>query len=300
LIRIDAVTKRFGPRVVVDGLQVAVARGEILGLLGPNGSGKTTTVRLCNGVIRPDQGRITVDGQDTVTGGEAVRAACGVLTESSGFYGHLSALENLLFFAALHHARDPGRPGMLLGEFGLEEHADKPVATFSTGMRKRLGLAKALLHRPRVLFLDEPTNGLDPEGIRLVLDHIARLSRQDGTTMVVCSHLLQQLETVCHRYVFIDQGRVVEQGTLAELEERHSDRVVLEVETDLPLEGTTYRGAVARRLGPRRLELAVRHRDDVPPLLRALAAEALVWSAAVVNQDLESLYFRIREHNRRG
>jgi ABC-2 type transport system ATP-binding protein len=295
LIELNRVSKRFGTHPVLQEFSMTVGRGEIVGLLGPNGSGKTTSIRLMNGVIRPDSGSIAVAGFDPVRDGEPIRRMSGIMTESAGFYVNMTGLQNLQFYADLYGVTDSRRPTELLEEFGLTGARDKKVGTYSTGMKKRLGLAKALLHTPEILFLDEPTNGLDPEGIRQVLDAIVRLNRRDGTTMILCSHLLQQLETVCHRYVFLTGGRVIEQGTLAELEARYVTQAVLQVETDLALQGESYRGAGARRLEGGKLEFTLQGKAAVPDFLRQLTQEAQVYGATLVNQDLESLYFKIRE-----
>ncbi len=168
-------------------------------------------------------------------------------------------------------------------------------------MKKRLGLAKALLHRPQILFLDEPTNGLDPEGIRMVLASIRNLNQRDGTTIILCSHLLQQLETVCHRYLFLQPGatgaKLIEQGTLQQLEAKYGKEVVLSVETNLALKGDQFQGLPARQIAAGRLEFSLPDRAAVPGLLRHLLIEANVYSAVLANTDLESLYFKIREGN---
>ncbi|MDI3317605.1 MAG: ABC transporter ATP-binding protein [Bacillota bacterium] len=299
MIELHEVTKRF-QQPVLRQVSFSVQPGEVIGLVGPNGAGKTTTIRLIAGVLRADGGSIRVAGRDPVREGDAIRRITGVLTESAGLYPHLSGLDNLRFFAEIYGVTDSGRPAALLEEFGLGAHADRKVAAYSTGMRKRLGLAKALLHRPALLLLDEPTSGLDPEGIRMVLEDIGRWSRNHGTTIVLSSHVLQQLEAVCHRYVFLDGGRVIEQGTLGELEMRHRTETVLEVETDLPLEGDRYEGFPVRRLAPGRLEFRLGSRRDVPELLRRLLRSAEVYSAVVADRDLQSLYFKIREDAARG
>lgn len=295
MIRFDQVTKRFGAKAAVSDLSLEVAPGEIVGLLGPNGSGKTTTIRLMLGAIRPDAGAIWVNGSDPAQAGEAVRSTSGVLTETAGFYAHLSGLDNLRFFSRLYGVTDDRRAHELLETFGLTEHQHKKVGVYSTGMKKRLGLAKALLHRPSILFLDEPTNGLDPEGIRMVLQYIAELGRQTGTTMVLCSHLLAQLELVCHRYVFIDEGRLIEQGTRQELEAKYRGDIMLHVETDLKPPGDRFHSWPVKRLGPAELQFTLPDKEAVPQLLRSILAEAAVYGAKIINQDLESLYFRIRE-----
>lgn len=297
VITATGVSKRFGAKQAIDGLSLSVGEGEVVGLLGPNGSGKTTMVRLLNGVLRPDAGRVTVGGLDPLEAGDEVRRLTGVLTESARFYSHMTALENLRFFAELYGVDDPARPRRLLEEVGLAEDMHRKVGTFSTGMRRRLGFAKALLHEPRVLFLDEPTSGLDPDGTRAVLAEIRRLNETRGTTVLICSHLLRQLETVCHRYLFIDSGRLIEQGTLAELKARYQRAVLLEVETGLAPGGGEYHGHPFEVVeeGGRRLAFRLEDRSQVPGLLRRIVAEADVYGARVVEQGLEELYFAIRE-----
>jgi len=300
MIELSHVSKSFQNRSVLRDLTYSVRRGEILGFLGPNGSGKTTTIRLMNGVIRPDGGEIRIGGFDPIHDGDQIRRISGILTESAGFYQNMTGLQNLRFFADLYGVQDLKRPAELLEEFGLADAATKKVGTYSTGMKKRLGLAKALLHDPDILFLDEPTNGLDPEGIRMVLQQIAELNRRRGTTIILCSHLLQQLEVVCQRYVFLLGGAVIEEGTLAALEAKYNPTITLEVETDLTLAGGQYRGLPARRVDAGRLSFQLHSRDEVPAFLRALAQDANLYSASQVNQDLESLYFQIREAVKNG
>ncbi|HYG60777.1 MAG TPA: ABC transporter ATP-binding protein [Symbiobacteriaceae bacterium] len=295
MIELKGISKRFGQHPVLRDFSMHVNQGEIVGLLGPNGSGKTTTIRLINGVIHPDSGQMTVAGYDPVHDGEPIRRVSGILTETAGFYVHMTALQNLTFYADLYGVTDSHRSLELLEEFGLMANRDQKVGTFSTGMKKRLGLAKALLHRPGILFLDEPTNGLDPEGIRMVLSYIRRLNQRDGTTMILCSHLLQQLEAVCHRYVFLQGGRVIEEGTLPDLEARYVTEVKLLAETNLGLTGDTYKGVAAQRKGEGKLEFTLPSKQAVPAFLRELTREADVYGASLLNQDLESLYFKIRE-----
>jgi len=293
-VELQGVNKRFGTHPVLKGFTMTVGRGEIVGLLGPNGSGKTTTIRLINGAIQPDEGAISVAGYDPAHDGEAVRRMSGILTESASFYANMSGLDNLRFFAELYGVTDRRRPDELLEEFGLTTARNQKTGTYSTGMKKRLGLAKALLHKPDLLFLDEPTNGLDPEGIRMVLEYIVQFNRRYGTTMILCSHLLQQLEEVCHRYLFLQEGRVIEAGTLPELQARHCTEVRLEVETDLALGGDRFEGFAARRLSAGKVEFTLPGKAAVPALMRRVTQEANVYGAAMVGHDLESLYFKIR------
>lgn len=291
-IELAGVTRSFDGRTVVDDVSLEVPAGAVAGLLGPNGAGKTTLVRLMAGVLRPDGGRIAIDGLDPQAQGDVVRARCGVLTETAHFYGHLSGRANLRFFGRLAGMSDETRIDAVLARVGLTPHAERAAGTYSTGMRKRLGLARALLHRPRILFLDEPTNGLDPEGIREVLAAIAAVSREEGVTVLVCSHMLDQLEGLCTRYLFLVAGRLVEQGTRVEIEARHPRPVELEVETPFDPGSPMFHGHSLRR-EEGRLVFEVATREAVPTLLRKLAAEADVFGARVRARDLEQLYFDV-------
>lgn len=296
MISASNVSKSFGRKTVVRDLSFKVSAGEVVGLLGPNGSGKTTMVRLLSGVLRPDSGAVSVDGRDPIAEGEAVRMATGVLTESADFYRNMSALGNLRFFADIYGAADRARPEQLLEQFGLADDRDRSVGTFSTGMRKRLGLAKALLHEPSVLFLDEPTNGLDPEGTRMVLESIRQLNSRRPTTILICSHLLDQLEVVCDRYVFIDEGRLIESGTLPELRSRYQQELLVQLDTDMQLneaEALGY-GVAAPAAGAHQLVFTVGRREHVPELLRAVVNRAQLYGARIIEPDLEDLYFSIR------
>src|SRR5690606_25394907 len=160
---------------------------------------------------------------------------------------------------------------------------------------KRLGLAKALLHEPSVLFLDEPTNGLDPEGTRMVLESIRQLNSRRPTTILICSHLLDQLEVVCDRYVLIDEGRLIESGTLPELRSRYQQELLVQLDTDMQLneaEALGY-GVAAPAAGAHQLVFTVGRREHVPELLRAVVNRAQLYGARIIEPDLEDLYFSI-------
>lgn len=293
----------------MDAATFNVRAGEVVGLLGPNGSGKTTIIRLLNGLLRPDGGRARVAGVDPLENGARVRRKSGVLTETAAFYSHLSGIQNLRFYAELYGVESTVRPGELLKTFGLADAAEKLVGTYSTGMRKRLGLAKALLNEPELLFLDEPTNGLDPAGARLVLKTIRELQQLSGTTVLISSHMLDHLEVVCDRYLFIKEGRLVEEGTLPDLRAAYQQGVVLEVLTDLPFgEGVSeYQGTRVQPVkdgappvsavgeGVKRLAFELASTAAVPDLLRQLSADASLYGARVLEPNLTDLYFMIQE-----
>jgi ABC-2 type transport system ATP-binding protein len=199
VIRAHALTKRFGDHLAVDGVTLEVARGEVFGLLGPNGAGKTTTVRMLAGLVAPTSGTASIDGHDVLVEGGAARARIGLLTETPGLYGRLSARENLGLYAELYGAADPdGQVRRYLELLGLWERRDDPAGGFSKGMRQKLAIARALVHEPPVLFLDEPTSGLDPESARVVREFIATL-RAEGRTIVLCTHNLDEADRLCDR-----------------------------------------------------------------------------------------------------
>lgn len=293
-IEVNQVSKSYGSHKVLEHVSFTVEKGSVVGLLGPNGSGKTTIVRLLNGVIIPDGGEMRLHGHDPVTAGDAIRRVSGIVTEGAGLYHEMSGVENLRFFAKLYGCNDEKRIQELLSQFGLEEAQKKSVGKYSTGMKKRLALAKALLHRPEILFLDEPTNGLDPEGVHQVLTDLKRMNDEQGTTIILCSHVLHQLESVCHKYLFLQEGRIIEQGTKEEIENKYLRQVKLRLKTGLVVNGAAYAGYPIQSVGRHMVQLELPHKEAIPELLSRILQEVWVHEAEIVNNNLESLYFLVR------
>lgn len=199
MIQTENLTKRFGSTLAVERLNLSIEQGEVFGFLGPNGAGKTTTVRMLASLISPTQGRAVVNGFEVGRQDDQIRRSVGVLTETPGLYDNLSAEYNLRIFAELYEVRDPaGQVEKYLRMLGLWERRFEPTATFSKGMKQKLAIARALLHEPKVLFLDEPTAALDPESARLVRDFIAEL-RREGRTIFLCTHNLDEADRLCDR-----------------------------------------------------------------------------------------------------
>lgn len=220
VIEVDQLQRTFGSQKAVDGLSFTVQAGEVFGLLGPNGAGKTTTVRLLNGILSPSAGSARVFDLDPAMQGEQIRRKTGVLTETPSLYERLSARDNLEFFATLHEI--PGsdlssRVDEMLAFFELSSRAADKVETFSKGMKQRLALARALIHKPPLLFLDEPTSGLDPEAAQQVNDLIASLSRASGQTVVLATHNLVEAQRLCDRVAIMNRGRILALGSLKDL-----------------------------------------------------------------------------------
>jgi ABC-2 type transport system ATP-binding protein len=219
-IQMDGLTRLFGNLKAVDGVTLRVEPGEVFGVLGPNGAGKTTMVRLLNGVLAPSAGTCRVLGFDPATQGSEVRRRTGVLTESPALYERMSARENLRFFGTLYDVAEDklsSRADAMLEAFGLAERAYDRVGGFSKGMKQRLALARALLHEPEALFLDEPTAALDPEAARRVTELIVEFSHQAGRTVFLCTHYLPEAQRLCDRVAVLNRGRLIATGTLAEL-----------------------------------------------------------------------------------
>jgi len=218
------------------GISFTVRRGEIYGLLGPNGAGKSTTVRILATLTRPDRGRAVVAGHDVLREPGQVRRAIGYVAQASGVDRWATGRENLLLQG--HLQRVPPRElrrrvDELLEQLGLLEAADRLVNTYSGGMRRRLDIAMGLIHRPAVLFLDEPTTGLDPESRALLWTDLQRLRAEGSVTVLLTTHYLDEADRLCDRLAIVDHGRVVVEGTPAELKaELQGDRVTLEVEGD--------------------------------------------------------------------
>ena len=217
-IETRGLTRAFGERVAVEDLTLAVKAGTVFGFLGPNGAGKTTTVRMLAGLIQPTSGEATVAGHRLGTDGDDLRAAVGILTETPGLYERLSARQNLTYFARLYElsaADADGQVERYLGMLGLWERRDDAVGTFSKGMRQKLAIARALLHDPSVVFLDEPTAGLDPEAARTVREFIKGL-RAQGRTIFLTTHNLPEADELCDT-IAVFERRLLRMGAPREL-----------------------------------------------------------------------------------
>jgi len=222
LIETFALSKRFGEKVAVRDLSLRVESGEVMGFLGPNGSGKTTTIRLLMGLLTPTAGRASILGRDCHADAVALKRDVGYLPEEPFLYPYLTGLELLEFVAGLHglpRAEARRRAAASAEKLGLGADADGFTVTYSQGMRKRLALAAALIHDPRVLILDEPTNGLDPRGAREMREAMAALAAE-GRTIFLSTHLLDAAERVCHRVAIIQAGELRAVGAPAELRAR--------------------------------------------------------------------------------
>ncbi len=265
VVEIRDLVRSFGEHRAVDGLSLEVREGESVGLLGPNGAGKTTTLRVLSTVCAPTSGLVRVFGMDPVRDARAIRARIGVVPQEVALYDALTARENLAFFGRLYGIRGGelrARIDRALEQSSLQDRADARVSTYSGGMKRRLNIVAALMHAPRLLFLDEPTVGLDPQSRNHVFELVERLIAS-GTTLLYTTHQLGEVERLCQRIVILDHGRMLAQGTLAEL----------------------ARGAA--RVGVRSLRVEASSRiDEAALLLRARGVPFVMEDAAPSLEDI--------------
>ena len=216
ILTVDQLTKKIGQQTLVDQLSFQARKGEIVGLLGPNGAGKTTTIRMIVGLIKMTSGDVFIQGKSIRSQfTEAIRHV-GAIVENPEFYSYMTGLDNLKQYQRMSEGVTEERMQQVVKLVGLTEAMNKKVKAYSLGMRQRLGIAQALLHNPSILILDEPTNGLDPAGIREMRDYLKQIAAVEGIAILVSSHLLSEMELMCSRVVVIQQGKYVTEQLLAD------------------------------------------------------------------------------------
>ncbi len=297
MIETEGLSKLFDDFLAVDGVSLKVEAGEVLALLGPNGAGKTTTVRMLTSVLRPSRGWARVGGFDVVEQAEQVRQVVGVLTEQHGLYGRMRANEYLDFFGQIYGMtpqRRKQRSQELLEQFGLTKDSKRRIGEYSKGMRQKLALARALIHDPAVLLLDEPSSAMDPESARLVRDSIQGL-RTANRTIIICTHNLAEAEELASQIAIIRAGRIIVRGTVEGLKDQLLG--VPEYEVALGADGTQASlppGVTLTTRGPGWL----RYQSDTPQetnpaVVAHLVAQGLpVVSLAQVPRSLERVYLQ--------
>jgi ABC-2 type transport system ATP-binding protein len=306
ILEVDNLQRTFGDHKAVDGLTFQVEPGEVFGLLGPNGAGKTTTVRLLNGILPPSAGTARLFGLDPITQGEQVRRQTGVLTETPSLYERLSARDNLEFFATLQEIPTPdvsARVKEMLDFFDLSSRAQDKVETFSKGMKQRLALARALIHRPPLLFLDEPTSGLDPEAAQLVTELIASLSRASGRTVILATHNLVEAQRLCDRVAIMNRGRILALGSLEDLARKLWPvtwvDLVFHVKPSIDIQAfmMTQPGVIRVQMDDAANAAAVQveNRDRIPDVVRSLVSQDVSLLRVHPREyTLEDIYFALQ------
>jgi len=295
----------YGSRKAVNDLTFTVHPGEVVGLLGPNGAGKTTTVRLLNGLLPPTTGTARVLGFDPAVQGENLRMQTGVLTETPALYERLTARQNLQFFGEMAEMPQvvlKTRIEEVLELFDLQERADDRVSTYSKGMKQRLALGRALLHNPGVLFLDEPTSGLDPEASLQVMELIDNLRRQNGHTVLLCTHNLIEAQRLCDRVLIMNRGRLLAAGRLEDLRKQLSSGLRLKIRilgafsTELLDDFVKMSGVNAvKTVQDNAIQLEIEAEEVIPEVVKHLVNHGIpILEVQPEQQSLEEIYFTLQ------
>ncbi|MBP1995013.1 ABC transporter ATP-binding protein [Paenibacillus eucommiae] len=231
IVEIRQISKRIGSKTIIDNLSFDVPKGEVFGFLGPNGAGKTTTIRMMVGLMSITSGDIFIGGSSIRTDFEKAIRHVGAIVENPEMYKFLTGYQNLVHYARMVPGVTKERIHEVIRLVMLENRIHEKVKTYSLGMRQRLGIAQALLHKPSVLILDEPTNGLDPAGIRELRDHLRKLTRDEGIAVIVSSHLLSEMELMCDRVAIIQNGKLVDVRLIKDyVQEGSTAQVIFEVD----------------------------------------------------------------------
>jgi ABC-2 type transport system ATP-binding protein len=297
--------KRYGDHAAVDGVGFAIAAGETYGLLGPNGAGKTTTIAMLCGVLDRDSGTIMIDGAPLDGAGSPAKRGIGFVPQDVALYERLSARENLRFFGGLyglHGSTLSDRVEYALGAVGLTDRGDDHVSTYSGGMKRRCNIAAGLLHKPRVLILDEPTVGVDPQSRNLIFESVIALAAE-GTAVLYTTHYMEEAQRLCDRVGIIDQGRIIAEGTPQELIALVSERDRIRLGTTGAI--TQFAAACGALVAVQAvqevdtgLELVVAHARNLLPRILGLAEELDVEISTVEidGPNLETVFLHLTGH----
>ena len=296
-ITADGLSKIYaGETAAVDGIRFSLDKGEIFGFLGPNGAGKTTTVKLLCGMLTPSGGKCQVLGIDPTQNPEQLHEKVGVVTEHAQMYDHMTAWENLQFYGTLFgmsRSECADRAKLLLHRLELADVMDRKLGTYSTGMRQRLSLARALLHRPLILFLDEPASGLDPESAQNV-NSLIQEQAAEGITVFLCTHQLRYAQEICTTYGLMNRGRLFAAGNITELRAMVCRNTKLRIKASCMPKDMAYREA-----GDHVYEVDVASEHDIPLIVKRIVdAGGDLYHVSEERLSLEEIYFSLidREH----
>ncbi|MGY3215322.1 ABC transporter ATP-binding protein [Mucilaginibacter sp. HD30] len=297
VIETTGLTFKFGAQTVVNSLSLQVPQGSIYGFLGPNGAGKTTTIKLLLNLLQHDQGDIKIFGLDFATNRQQILSQIGSLIEQPAIYSHLTGRENLANRAILLKI-DDSRVDEMLRLVQLTEAADKKAGKYSLGMKQRLGIALALLPDPKLLMLDEPTNGLDPNGIIEIRELLKRLTKEQGKTVFISSHLLAEIERMATHVAIINKGTLLFQGEIKELEGLSKPQVRIETGNTVDAANLlTKSGYIVGEVNDDHLTVAFKSKEDTGAINALLnRAGITVYSIHKVQKDLENLFLNITQN----
>ena len=288
IVQLRNLSKVIKGKQIIDSLSLDIYPGQITGFLGPNGSGKTTTIRLMTGLMSMTEGEVIINGVSLKENYEGAIENVGVIVENPEMYKFLSGYKNLLHFARMHKNISKERIDEVVRQVGLEKRIHEKVSTYSLGMRQRLGLAQALLHRPKFLILDEPTNGLDPAGIREFRMYLRQIAEQEGVSVMVSSHLLSEIELMCDRIAIIQNGALID---LREMDVVETSMYYIEATPKNKLEQLLASYTVTEQGAGFAIEI---DKEQVPNLLKQLVlAELDVYALQPTQKTLEDQFLEM-------
>ncbi|WP_294359791.1 ATP-binding cassette domain-containing protein [uncultured Clostridium sp.] len=298
VLELKNVSKSIGKKKIIDNISFSIKSGEIFGFLGPNGAGKTTTIKMITGLISIGDGDITICGKNVKKDFESAMSNVGGIIENPEMYGYMSGRKNLEIYARMHGNISTKRINEVIKMVKLETRIDDKVKKYSLGMRQRLGLAQAMLHNPKLLILDEPTNGLDPMGIKELRDNLRHLADTEGVSVLVSSHLLSEMELMCDRFGIIDGGKIIDIKTLNELIHDDSSNInnyILDVNkiTDAikVIEDTNKHTNI--RTENMKLHLSCTRSDAGKLISKLVANDIVVYEMSLVTKSLEDEFLKI-------
>lgn len=302
-IQTQQLTRLFGTQTAVAELDLSVQQGEVFGFLGHNGAGKTTTIRLLNGILNPTKGSASVLGLSPEREGRALRQRTGILTETPAIDERLTGYANLAIYADLYGIpQKSARINQMLETFELADRAHEKAGGYSKGMKQRLALARALIHDPEILFLDEPTAALDPIGTRQVHDIISHLSRDEGRTIFLCTHNLPEAQRLCDRVGIMEHGKLIALGKLEELARNAGLRIGLEIQTapdqldDAARTLQAHFPDIQSTVQNNHLHITGARHDQIPDMVTALVgADIRIYQITPQDASLEDVYFALHE-----
>lgn len=296
VLEIKNLTKTYGKRKVIDNISLEIQEGEIFGFLGPNGSGKTTTIKMILRLIEKDSGEIKIKGYDNKKEFEKAMEYIGAIVENPDMYNYMSGKDNLKLHARLRNI-DEKRIDEVLELVGLKDRAKEKVKKYSLGMKQRLGLALTLLHKPRVLILDEPTNGLDPAGIKQLRNILKEIAHKDGVAVFVSSHILSEMQLMCDKIAVIDNGKIVKTENITHMEQPEDNETIDEIieikVKDVPkaIEILKQKFELQPQLVEGNINITISN-EKIPKVVKELAINDVeIHSVTPKEQSLEDLFF---------
>lgn len=295
IVQLQNVTKTIKGKTIIDSLSFEVKKGEVFGFLGPNGAGKTTTIRMMVGLIGMTSGDIKIGGHSIQSNFEQAVSKVGAIVENPEMYKFLTGYENLIHFARLSNQVNKEKIDEVVKLVNLSDRIHDKVKNFSLGMRQRLGVAQALLHEPEVLILDEPTNGLDPAGIREMRDHLKKLTREKDLAVIVSSHLLSEMEMMCDRIAILQKGKLVDVQTIQDFKTGVDQEIefdIVPIEKALAIFQTM---SIPARRGETGITCSIK-KVEIPSVVKRLASENVeIFGIKEVTKSLEERFLEVTE-----